>query len=295
MLCGLTLALPIMNETTHSKAAQLASPPPCRALQQLERFYQERRERNPSYSLRAFARTVGIGPGALSEIFSRKRPLTVKVGVRIVDKLRIPEAEAREWIADIAQTELQRSAETQIGQLSQYAPQFRELDPHSPGDDEYRVIADWYHFAILSLIETKDFRLRYAWIAARLGISVEDAKTAVARLCRLGLVEKTGGRLVLAQSGCASTSDTPSRALRESYRESLKQAEHAIEGVPVDLRDFSSITLAMNPEKIPLAKVLFRSFRRFAAEVLETGDCQEVYSLNMQFIPLTRRIHEKSP
>ena len=48
--------------------------------------------------------------------------------------------------------------------------------------DHFSVISEWYHFAILSLAETQDFKSYPAWIAGRLGISQKDAKAAVLTL-----------------------------------------------------------------------------------------------------------------
>jgi len=62
--------------------------------------------------------------------------------------------------------------------------------------DQYHLIADWYYFGILSLVETKDFQGTEEWIAERLGIQLRQARTAITRLERMELlVRGSNGQL----------------------------------------------------------------------------------------------------
>ena len=48
---------------------------------------QKRKEKNRSYSLRAFARDLGIGATSLSDLFNGKRKLSPKNVTKVMDKL----------------------------------------------------------------------------------------------------------------------------------------------------------------------------------------------------------------
>ena len=54
--------------------------------------------------------------------------------------------------------------------------------------DTFAVISDWYHYAILSLLEVTDARLDPRWISKRLGINRLEARLAIERLKRLSLI-----------------------------------------------------------------------------------------------------------
>lgn len=43
-------------------------------------------------------------------------------------------------------------------------------DPNQLSMDQFAIIADWYHFAILNLINTPGFKSDISWIAKRLGL-----------------------------------------------------------------------------------------------------------------------------
>lgn len=85
-----------------------------------------------------------------------------------------------------------------------------------------------------------------------------------------------------------TTSDIPSAALRRSHRQTLEQAIESLEEVRIELRDITSITMAIDPARIGEAKTAIRRFRRDMAALLEDGRRTEVYNLNVQLVPVTR-------
>jgi hypothetical protein len=70
------------------------------------------------------------------------------------------------------------------------------------------------------------------------------------------------------------------------HLETLDQGKEKLE-LDVELRDFSSIMLAIDPEKLPEAKTIIREFRQKMASLLKHGHRSEVYQLAIQFYPLT--------
>jgi transcriptional regulator with XRE-family HTH domain len=65
--------------------------------------FNERKEKNPRYSLRAFARSLGVSSGQLSEILSGKRPLSHKLARRIAIALALTEEESQKLIFLVSQ------------------------------------------------------------------------------------------------------------------------------------------------------------------------------------------------
>ena len=106
--------------------------------------------RNPSYSMRAYAKKIGVNQSVISEILSGKRSITKKSAEKILAGLDKNPLE----IAEVFSGELENKKT------------FKSLDM-----DTYHLIADWYYYGILSLAETNDFQSSPKWISARLGIS----------------------------------------------------------------------------------------------------------------------------
>jgi uncharacterized protein (TIGR02147 family) len=78
-----------------------------------------------------------------------------------------------------------------------------------------------------------------------------------------------------------------STALRHSHREALTMGAEKLESVPLELRDFSSMTIAVSMERLPEAKKLIRAFQKQLSELLENGKRTEVYQICMQLYPMT--------
>lgn len=67
--------------------------------------YTLRRTRNPSYSLRAFARDIGIGSGRLSELLSGKRRFTPRSIERISRALKLSQEEFEDLVEALEETD----------------------------------------------------------------------------------------------------------------------------------------------------------------------------------------------
>lgn len=65
--------------------------------------FNDRKDKNPRYSLRAFARSLGVSSGQLSEILSGKRPLSHKLARRIAIALALTEEESQKLIFLVSQ------------------------------------------------------------------------------------------------------------------------------------------------------------------------------------------------
>ncbi|MBI3296464.1 MAG: TIGR02147 family protein [Deltaproteobacteria bacterium] len=218
-----------------------------------------RRSQNPQYSLRSFARDIGISSGALSQVFSRKRPLTKRSLERISRRLGI----------------------------DSLAPSSDAY--HLIQSDQFNCIADWYHYAILSLLETHGARSQVRWIASRLGISIVEAQGAIERLIRVGMVKLKGNSLVTTQKRRRTSTDVPNEALRKLHHQTLLRNAELLNEVPVEWRDVTMMTMAIDLKKLPLAKVFIKRFRRDLTRFLGAGTKTEVYNLCIQLVPVTRR------
>jgi uncharacterized protein (TIGR02147 family) len=245
-----------------------------------------RRERNPAFSLRSFAKFLELPPGRLSELLSGKRALTHALAQRIADRLGLP-PDARAALFGAVRGR-RRAAGGAVAATAD--PVYRQLTV-----DAFHVIAGWHHFAILSLRDCEGFRPDHAWIARRLGIGPHEVRLALTRLERLGLIERKGARgWDRTAAHLTTTHDVRSAGLRRGHRGILGRAIDALEEVDVAARDVTSMTFALDPARIPEAKKALAAFRRKFARRFETGTGRtEVYTLALQLFPLTRLKQEK--
>lgn len=236
----------------------------------------ETQVRNPAYSLRSFARRLAISPSALSEIMNGKRRVSKATAERVVKGLCLGPKQSQAVMDLFSQ---------QITAASNSSSTFDTLDA-----DKFNIVADWYHFGILSLMETEDFVEDSAWIAKRLGIRSTEASAALERMERLKLIKRTQkGKLVASNHAISSTDGILNPSIRKAHATSLSLAQKSLETDPIETRDFSSITMAIDPEKIDEARKIIRVFQdRLMTFMEKSGTQREVYQLCVQLFPVSQ-------
>lgn len=243
----------------------------------LESEYLSRRKKNAAYSLRAFARHLDIPSGRVSQLLARKRKLTPKLGLKIANRLGY-DPRKTERLLEVLRKE--RGGSTPAPQRT-----YRQL-----GMDQFQGIADPLHFTILSLAEIDGFKFTEKSVAKRLGISVVEARAALSRLVRLELIQKEkSGFALVPGNAFTTTHDIQSVAIRKAHKRMLLDAVEMLETLSVEERDITSITMAVDPDRLAKAKVMIRDFRRNLSEFLEGGNKTEVFRLQVQLLPITKR------
>jgi uncharacterized protein (TIGR02147 family) len=232
-----------------------------------------RKSRNSAYSLRAFARDLGISPTAISDFLNGKRQLSKTNLNRICESLNLSPLQREALFKVKKNSPSQSASETQRIILA---------------DDTFRVIADWYYLAILNLAKIKTNSANPKWIAERLAISSENAADALERLIRLGFIKVKRGRLHRTAQALGTLRDIPSLAIKKHHTDNLNLAREALHNVPVELREFSSTTMAISISQLAKAKDLLMKSKHKVASVLEKGDADAVYVLSFQLFPLSK-------
>lgn len=252
--------------------------------QVLREAFVESQVRNPSYSLRAFARRLSISPSALSEILNGKRRVSRKLAERLTDKLCLPPRLRQDLLG-----RFKRAGAT--AQDSADLVTYDELD-----SDQFATISEWYHFGILSLMETATFKDDPKWISERLNIKLPEATSALERLLRLGLVARAkNGKLQLTKGRLTTSDGVRSLSLRRAHATNLAMAQSSLAEDPLEVRDFSALTLAIDPSLLPEARRLIRAFSDQLSTKLEVpGKQTEVYKLCVQLFPLSHQPGAKS-
>lgn len=247
-------------------------------VQRLQEGLNRKKEANPSYSLRAYARDLDVDPSLLSKIMAGKRPVPPVVAGLAVQLLKLDPKEKTLFLESVGQERLT------IDQIK-IAP----ADSYFMLDDSFhKAIAEWEHYAVLSLFDLEGFTPSVSSIARYLGISETRSHEVIQTLIHcelLGFDENF--TLIKSVPTVRTTEDTRSKALLSSHLETLELGKKKLQEVEVELRDFSSTTVAIDMEKLTEAKSIIREFRQKMMALLKSGKRTEVYQLAIQFYPMT--------
>ncbi len=154
--------------------------------------------------------------------------------------------------------------------------------------DQFEVISDWIHFAILNLVKTADAQPEAAWMAERLGLSVTKVRAALERLERLKLIQKDPtGKWVRTYARINTPDDVLNVSVQKSHLADMELARTALLREPIERRDFTSMTIAVHPDLLPRAKEIIRRAQDEIAELSAESPATEVYRLTSSLFPLT--------
>jgi transcriptional regulator with XRE-family HTH domain len=239
----------------------------------LQEELQRRQADNRRYSLRSFARMLGLSSSFLSKLMNGKRSASKETFLKIASRLQLPDQE----VSALSQSLTPKSKELQFAALQV---------------DQFKLIADWHHYAILEYASLHDFVGTPESVAARLSISEDRARSALERLTRLGLLSlDPQGRLLGPTKDHTAVRPGPlTAANREHERQILEGAIRALAEVERGRRHQSSMTLGIPESRLPEAVSMLRKFRReFTATLQRPARRDAVYQLSLAFYPVTTK------
>jgi len=227
---------------------------------------------NPRYSLRAFARRLGMHHATLSQILRGERPLTS----RAIEELGAALGLSEQAIHDHVESEppLARRSRREVTELACAAAE---------------VLRDWYHFAILELIQVESFRPDVHWIAQVLGLTTDEVNEALSRLLRLRLLEMRGAEWIDLSGDAVTHFDDFTHAAVERFLEQLRAlaARSLTQGESAQ-RSHGVTVLAIDSKKLPQATAAIEKFRGELAALLSGEAPDAVAHLEIHLFPVTR-------
>lgn len=247
----------------------------------LQRKFSELKTKNPSFSVRALAAKLGMQPAATNEILKGQRRVSRAVAEKIADRLQLDPSERTDLLHDFP-LKLKRNTQKQRART-------QEMEVLKLNADQFALISEWTHFALLSLFKTKGFQSDVNWIAERLGISTADARKALMRLEHLGLVKTSpSGKLTRTSQEVRTTDDVLDLGLQRMHMNDMDIAKKKIQEVRLDQRDFTNYTFPANPAKLKRAKEIIRQAQDDLEALMDDGEAAEVYRVCMYLFPLTQ-------
>jgi uncharacterized protein (TIGR02147 family) len=235
---------------------------------------------NPKYSLRAFAKFLGIESSRLSKILRGERPVSLVLLDRLSQKLGLTPKEIASCRSNM------RNKKRGISEEITQSSAFLQLS-----QDIFESIEDWKHYAVLELMKVRGFQSDLKYVAKALNIRLPEARAYAERLQRVGLLKiNSDSSWTDLSDGFSShiLSETESSiAHRRSQKELLELAIEALESIPMERRDQSSMMMATHSSKIMEAKLKIKRFRRDLCEFLEDCEVKDaVYQLTVSLFPL---------
>lgn len=251
--------------------------PPVSFRQFLQAELARRCARNKQYSLRAFAKFLQLDHSTLSQLLRGKRRLTERFIRRCGMRLGLDADAVEEFVR--AEQHAATSDDMALGEVRRLA------------SDTASLVADWEHYAILEMVRLREFRPDSRWIARVLGLTVDEVNVALQRLLRLGLLTMDESDQWTDRTGdsTASIRGFTQAALQRLVHQSREKLLETV-GRPNSSRSvFSETTLGVPADRVAeIADRIERFRREIHSLVQKAGPPDEVYRLEISFVPLTQ-------
>lgn len=193
--------------------------------------------RNPRYSLRAFANFLDIDHASLSQMMRGARACTAQTIRRLGARIGLTAEEIARYIA---------AAELKLDH-AQPATDNRKL-----ADDAAVILGSWSAFAILELMQLKEFRPDVRWIARMLGIESDEVQIMLQHLIRLDFLQmKEAGKWIDLTGGAIYREDQFTLMVLERIaRRSLEAQLASARNAPEAPRLHGALTLAVDEHEL---------------------------------------------
>lgn len=263
----------------------------------LRETYLERKSRNNAYSLSSFARDLGISKSVLSRILSSERPVSVKLALHLSAVLELDENQSKRVLLAVIKSQsknakiskkLRAKLEHELNSslTNEEQIQFTDVDI-----EQFKMMCNWYHLAILNLMRLKNFKMNPLWIAQRLGISTTEVRDAIDRLTGLGLILETEGIFKRSSKSFYIKSNKSEFAIRKFHEQMIDKAKTELKEISQERfgkRLINGITFTCAEEHIPLIKNRIDQFQDEILMMVSSTVPTQLYQMNMQFFPLTK-------
>jgi uncharacterized protein (TIGR02147 family) len=257
---------------------------------------QEKKNKNPSFSLRSFAKQLGLkSHGPIQQIMAGERILPKKYLPFISKSFNLNENE-RSYLEALIDFEKSKSLEEKTiyyEKLKKLRPKNQEIRIFEL--ENYKFFENPLHSIILTLMERVDYQHDVRWIQSKLRFKVtqNEILQAINLLLDLGMATEEEGKAKIKQSNWSSKHDVPSKAVQSFHHKMGLLAAEEVEKQPVADREYQSMSLNLRKDRLPEAKKIIQKFIQEFMQEFDSPEDQtltvETYHINTQLFALTKK------
>jgi len=250
----------------------------------------DRKAANPAYSFRMMGEALGLHTSNVFRILSKESHLPARCQSRAVDYLGLTERSASYFLLLVGYAR-ERSGKARQ-KLLEKAMALRDVNRVDLGEKELAYFRDWWVAAVRGVLETVDGKANPADIARKLrpGVTETQVAAALELLLDLGLVKKGVSGTLLVGDPHLGVSRGPEKvqAVPQSQRQTLGLAADALERFPAEIRDVTTLTMAVDQIVFDQVRELLRDCRQQIQKHTDAAKKPDrVMQLVMAYFPLT--------
>lgn len=238
--------------------------------------FEKRRSKNPSYSLRAFARDLHVPVSRLSEVLNGKGGVSLKRGWALAEKLNLDESQKDVFLKQLSQ---EKSLHRQ-GRRIIIDTAYESIPVPSTADDEaVKALDSWIYFLVMILLDSSEKGcLGKENLVALTGVSEDSIDQCLKKLESLRLIRSENGQFQLESKLESRLISTSSKAYQGLLKSGLQFQLNSFDKITVEGLGHIQI-LGVSTEQLSLLKKELASFKRRIRYYSEKSDKKEHYFL----------------
>lgn len=256
----------------------------------LKSYYEQRKKEMPFYSYRMMGDKLGLDSSYLYRVLQKKQHLPAHV-IPAAKELLDFDGRSAEYFDLLVAAGISKSADKKA-ELMAKAVALRDVERHSLQQAELKLLENWWIPAVRAYLELNGGIVNIKKIAKDLcpPITEEQAAEAIEILKEVGLVKNVAsGRLALTDAHLTVSGQEKSAAVRHFQKQVLFLASEALDSVPVNERNISTLTLSVDQACFDDLGEMLREFRRLVQKrVDESKRPDRVMQLSMAFYPVAK-------
>lgn len=228
----------------------------------LKSVIKQKTDSNPQYSLRSFAKKLGISPGALSLFLNRKKRISVERAHSIAQALSL-DSKSTDYFMTLVQLEGAKSESLK----NQCIHKIKSLNPHLKSSrqfkqkivnlEQFKLISDWFGLAILELFSMPHQNWKVKDISQKMGLSKLDVELTLDRLVKLDLIQKTTEATYIRRPDTLLVqSSTHNEAIKKYYQGVHRQSFKSIREQSPQEKVIGAQVFAFDPSQLDEVRAL---------------------------------------
>ncbi|MBN1577439.1 MAG: TIGR02147 family protein [Chitinispirillaceae bacterium] len=249
------------------------------------------------FTFRSFAKKAGLSASLLKDILSKRQNLTIPAMRKYAGAMGLGGKESAyfEALAGFNNAATNGEKNRFFGEMvrlrGRSAVKFLDMQ-------QYEYFSEWYHAVVRELVTHAGLGNDPEAIARCIVpfVSTGKIRKSIALLRELGLVyEDPDGTWHASDKVISSEYEIQSVALKNYHTGMLERAREALENCPSEEREFQGLTISAGRETFNRMKERIRCFtdELLAMAAADRGKAEEVYQINLQMFPFTRKGNQR--
>lgn len=255
----------------------------------------EKRGKNPRYSLRSASARIGISSGTLTRILNGTRHVGPDLLPKLIDYLGLKKREAR-YFTLLASFALIKD-ETRKRQCYRDILKMRAERHTFIPPENHQFFEQWFNVVLYELLRIEKKVIDAGALGARLlpPLSASKTRKALMLLKRMGYINNEGEGESCTTAPFLTTGDTWESVAIHAFQVAMSNlAAKALDTLPKEERDFSTLTMALSSDAFEKIRVVLKNARTEISEIERScKDPERVFQINFQCFPLTAPADKK--